>query len=85
MIMVTIETILSLTSMVKNRQIGYICSHVNLKILFADFLTIMPSIKPGREIEIPDGHKICGIALEMDSKGFVTWADFKTWKPQKND
>jgi hypothetical protein len=45
----------------------------------------MPSTKPGREIEIPDGHKICGIALEMDSKGFVTWADFKTWNPQKND
>ena len=40
---------------------------------------------PQREIEIPDGHKICGIALEMDSKGFVTWVDFKTWKPQKND
>ncbi len=31
-----------------------------------------------KEINIPNGHVIIGMALELDPKGVITWIDFKT-------
>ena len=31
-----------------------------------------------KEINIPNGHVIIGMALELDPKGVITWIDFKS-------
>ncbi len=38
----------------------------------------MPPSKPGKDLDIPDGHIIVGCAIELDSQGAITWIDFKT-------
>jgi len=38
----------------------------------------MPSSKPGKEIDVPDGQVVISCAVEFDPKGFVTVIDFKT-------
>jgi hypothetical protein len=45
------------------------------------FIVYNPSIPPAspkKDINIPDGHVIVGIALELNSRGEITWVDFKT-------
>lgn len=41
----------------------------------------MPSSWSGKEVQIPDGHQLVGFALEVDTQGFITWIDLKSWKP----
>ncbi len=41
----------------------------------------MPVSAPGGSITIPDGHEIVGFAVETDVQGYITWIDFKTWRP----
>ncbi len=41
----------------------------------------MPTLAPGCKITIPDGHEIVGFAVEINLEGYITWIDFKTWKP----
>jgi hypothetical protein len=38
----------------------------------------LPEDTPGKEINIPNDHVIIGMALELNSKGEITWVDFKT-------
>jgi len=44
---------------------------------------LFPASFKGKEVKIPDGHRIIGFAVKKDAKGNIAWVDLKTWKPPR--
>jgi|LakMenEpi03Aug12_release.lakeMendotaPanAssembly.Ray.scaffolds.fasta_scaffold2640101_1 hypothetical protein len=42
---------------------------------------LFPSSFAGKEVKIPDCHRIIGFAIKKDANGNIIWFDLKTWKP----